>query len=105
MDPIPNTQPMSETQPVTPTQKSSKTYIVLGIVVLLLIVGGGIAWMYNSANKKAANNAVQPYMPYIIPASPTASVSSDSEEQQVESVTISDPENDVKDIEIDVSSL
>lgn len=100
MDPIPNTQPMSETQPVTPAAKSSKKYILISLTALGIIAVAGIALMYASTNKEAEKSTTQQYVVPSATANPTG-----TEEQQVESVTISDPENDVKDIEKDANSL
>lgn len=105
MDSVPNTQPMPETQPTSSVQNSNKRNVIFSLVFLAVVVGGGILIVFASTNKKAETNKVQPYMAPQNSPIPSESVSSGSELQQVESVTIEDPESDIKDIEKDASSL
>lgn len=105
MEPVQNAQPMPENQPTSSVQNNYKRNIIFLLVFLVVVIAGGILIVFASTNKKTENSTTQPYMAPQDSLAPSESVSSGTEEQQVESVTIDDPESDVRDIEKDVSSL
>lgn len=125
MDPVQNTQPIQPVPPVqsappvqpvvqqptnpvaTPSSpKSNKKLIWLVLVGVLLIIGVGVGWMIISQNTQSKFVDMPLNTAPLNQASPIPSeAASGSEELQVESVTIDDPTSDIKDIEIDASSL